>query len=239
MERTLGRFAVASQRASGLRSFQILKRHDELRLRAFFLSFDSDQRHAYFGAGMSDPAIREYCEAIDWENTTIIARNGAVCIDAIVVLNSLPPTHTTAELSLACPLSGNHAQVVCELLDLAVDVIVLRFRKLIVRRGLANRIRWLFCGETRPPVSTTGVRGTIAQRFLQRAIPKGDRDGFLNWLVGLIALYESVGIAVLESMLNGVHLLPDRPPKAAELLGETSLDASRPSDEFSTRMPPS
>jgi hypothetical protein len=112
MESALSRLAVASQRAPGFRSFQILKRHDELRLRAFFLSFDFDQRRAYFGGGMSDPAIREYCETIDWENMTIIARSGPACIDAVVILASLPPAHTTAKMSLACLLSGNQAQVV-------------------------------------------------------------------------------------------------------------------------------
>src|SRR4051794_36090829 len=114
MVSALSRLAVASQRTPGFRSFQILKRHDELRLRAFFLSFDFDQRRAYFGGGMSDPAIREYCETIDWENLTIIAHSGPTGIDAVVVLASLPPTHTTAKLSLACLLSGNQAQVVCE-----------------------------------------------------------------------------------------------------------------------------
>ena len=103
MESTLSRLAVASRRAPGLRSFQILKRHDELRLRAFFLSFDFDQRRAYFAGGMSDSAIREYSERIDWENMTIIARSGPACIDAVVILASLPPTRTTAKLSLACP----------------------------------------------------------------------------------------------------------------------------------------
>jgi hypothetical protein len=138
MESTLSRLAVASQRAPGLRSFQILKRHDEMRLRAFFLSFDFDQRRAYFGGGISDPAVREHCKTIDWDNTTIIARSGPACIDAVAVLASLPPAHTTAELSLACPLPGNQTQVVGELLDLAVDVAAIRYRALIVSRELAN-----------------------------------------------------------------------------------------------------
>jgi hypothetical protein len=208
MESTLSRLAVASQRAPGLRSFQILKRHDELRLRAFFLSFDFDQRRAYFAGGMSDSAIREYSERIDWENMTIIARSGPACIDAVVILASLPPTHTTAKLSLACPLSGNQAQVVRELLDLAIDVATLRFRKLIGGRELANsellaslrenqtarfncehveihldvameNVGWLKPFlASRRPPQT--IRETIVQKFFQRAMPKGDRDELLN-----------------------------------------------------------
>jgi hypothetical protein len=215
MKSALSRLAVASQRAPGLRSFQILKRHDELRLRAFFLSFDFDQRRAYFGGGMSDPAIREYCETIDWENMTIIARSGPACIDAVIILASLPPAHTTATLSLACPLSGNQAQVVRELLDLAIDVAALRFRKLVDSRELANpellallrenqtarfncehveihpdvamkNVGWLKPLLTnRRPPQT--IRETIVQKCFQRAMPKGDRDELL--LVGLTALY--------------------------------------------------
>ena len=217
MESALSRLATASQRAPGLRSFQILKRHDELRLRAFFLSFDFDQRRAYFGGGMSDPAIREYCETIDWENVTIIARSGPACIDAVIILASLPPAHTTAKLSLGCPLSGNQAQVVRELLDVAIDFAALRFRKLIGCPELAHpellallrenqtarfncehveidlarqNVGWLKpLLTTRRPSQT--IRETIVQKFLQRAMPKGDRDELLNWLVGLIALYGS------------------------------------------------
>jgi hypothetical protein len=161
MESKLSSLAIASQRAPGLRSFQILKRHDELRLQAFFLSFDFDQRRAYFGGGMSDPAIRKYYETIDWENMTIIARSGPACIDA-VILASLPPTHTTAKLSLACPSSGNQAQVMRELLDLAIDVATLRFRKLIGGCELANSELLLRSGKARPPGSTASMSRSIS-----------------------------------------------------------------------------
>jgi hypothetical protein len=157
---------------------------------------------------MSDSAIREYSERIDWENMTIIARSGPACIDAVVILASLPPTRTTAKLSLACPLSGNQAQVVRELLDLAIDVATLRFRKLIGGRELANsellaslrenqtarfncehveihldvameNVGWLKPFlASRRPPQT--IRETIVQKFFQRAMPKGDRDELLN-----------------------------------------------------------
>ena len=44
------RLTLASQRAAGLRTFQILSDHDRPKLEAFFLSFDFDQRRAFFGA---------------------------------------------------------------------------------------------------------------------------------------------------------------------------------------------
>ena len=55
MESIQTRLALASQRAAGQRSFQILGDHDLPRLEAFFLSFDFDQRRGYFGGGISSP----------------------------------------------------------------------------------------------------------------------------------------------------------------------------------------
>jgi hypothetical protein len=259
MESALSRLAVALQRAPGFRSFQILKRHDELRLRAFFLSFDFDQRRAYFGGGMSDPAIREYCETIDWENMTIIARSGSACIDAVVILASLPPAHTTAKLSLACLLSGNQAQVVRELLDLAIDVAAPRFRKLIGGRGLANPELQALLREDqtarfncehveihldvtmqnvgwprRPPQS---IWETIVQKFFQRAMPKGRSRRIIEAVSRSHRALRKLGIVILGLMLNGVHLVPHRASRAAEPLAEASPDASHPSNEFSTSMP--
>src|SRR5882724_6956106 len=45
----LNKLAVAPQRAPSLRSFQFLNSNDLHKLEAFFLSFDFDQRRAYFG----------------------------------------------------------------------------------------------------------------------------------------------------------------------------------------------
>jgi hypothetical protein len=265
MESALSKLAVASQRVLGLRSFQILKRHDELRLRAFFLSFDFDQRRAYFGGDMSDPAIREYCETIDWENITMIARSGPACIDAVIILASLPPAHTTARLSLACPLSGNQAQVVRELLDLAIDVAALRFRKLIGSRELANlellallrenqaglvqlracrdpsRCRNAKCrlAETPPydPQTTTNHTGDDRAEILSARDAKGRSRRIIELVSRSHRALRKLSIVIPGLTLNGVHLVPRRVSRAAGPLAEASPDASDPSNESSTGMP--
>jgi hypothetical protein len=140
----LSKLAVASQPERGLqsfqslRSFQILRRHSGVRLRAFFLSFDFDQRRAYFGGGVSNQSVSEYCDTIDWDDTTVIARGGPSSLEAVAILTSLPPNHTAADLSIACPQPCSHEAFMAELLDLAIDVAALRYRRLIVSRELAS-----------------------------------------------------------------------------------------------------
>lgn len=138
MTNVLNLLALASRRAPGLRSYQFLLDHDLPRLHAFLLSFDFDQRRAYFGGGISDQAIGEHCRAIDWETTTLIARSGPYCIEAAAMLVSLPPDHGAVELSIACPLACNQQPIIAELLDLAIEIGALRHRTLLVRRELAN-----------------------------------------------------------------------------------------------------
>jgi len=138
MTNVLDRLALASQRAPGLRSFQLLCERDLPRLEAFLLSFDFDQRRAYFGGGVSDHSIREYCRAIDWGTTTVIARTGPCCLEAVAMLVSLPPDHATVEFSVGCPLSCNQQPIIAELLDLAVEIGAVGYQTLLVRRELAN-----------------------------------------------------------------------------------------------------
>jgi hypothetical protein len=138
MANILNRLALASQRAPGLRSFELLGDRDLPRLDAFFLSFDFDQRRAYFGGGVSDQSVREYCRAIDWSTTTVIARSGPYCLEAVATLVSLPPDHAVVELSIGCPLSCNQQPIIAELLNLAIEIGALGYRTLLVRRELAN-----------------------------------------------------------------------------------------------------
>ena len=138
MESSPSRLAEATRRAWGLQSFQILKRHDEVRLRAFLLSFDFDHRRAYFGGGVSDQSIGDYCATIDWDHTTVIAQSGPLQLKAVAILTSLPPAHTTVELSIACPSRDDHERLVADLLDLALDVAALRYWRLMVSREHAS-----------------------------------------------------------------------------------------------------
>jgi hypothetical protein len=138
MANVLNRLASASQRAPGLRSFQLLCDRDLPRLDAFFLSFDFDQRRAYFGGGVSDHSVLEYCRAIDWGTTTMIARSGPYCLEAVATLVSLPRDHGVVEFSVGCPLACNQRPIIAELLDLAIEIAAAGYRTLLVRRELAN-----------------------------------------------------------------------------------------------------
>src|SRR5205823_3418189 len=138
MANVLDRLALASRRAPGLRCFQFLGARDLPRLDAFFLSFDFDQRRAYFGGGVSDQSMRAYCRAIDFDYTTVIARSGPYCLEAVAMLVALPPDHAVVELSVGCPLACNQRPIIAELLDLAIDTGAPGCRTLLVRRELAN-----------------------------------------------------------------------------------------------------
>jgi hypothetical protein len=138
MGHVLNKLAVASQRAPGLRSFQFLNSNDQHKLEAFFLSFDFDQRRAYFGGGISDQSVRNYCGTIDWDHTTAIARTGPYCPEAIALVVSLLSNAACAELSIACPLLCDQRPIVAALLDLAIEIGSLQHRTLIVNRELAN-----------------------------------------------------------------------------------------------------
>ncbi|CAN0388812.1 unnamed protein product, partial [Phaeothamnion confervicola] len=108
-------------------------------LEAFFLAFDFDQRREYFGGGVSDESIRGSCEAIRWTETTIIARSGPYCLEAIATVAAMAPGLRTAELSMACPLSCDRRPIVADLLDLALMIASLSYRQLVVNRELAMR----------------------------------------------------------------------------------------------------
>lgn len=133
----LSRLALASQRAPGLRGFQLLGYNDLARLEVFFLAFDFDQRREYFGGDVSDESIHGYCKAIRWTETTIIARSGPYCLEAIATITATAPDLRTAELSIACPLSCDRRPIVADLLDLALMTASLSYRQLIVNRELA------------------------------------------------------------------------------------------------------
>jgi hypothetical protein len=125
---------LASHRAPGLRKFQLLDRHDRARFEAFLLSFDFDQRRAHFGCGVSDESIRNHCRAIDWMLTTIVARSGPCCLEAVAILASSPYDPATAELAVACPLACDQRAIVAELAELAIVVGAVKHRSLIVPR---------------------------------------------------------------------------------------------------------
>lgn len=133
----ISRLALASQRVPGLRGFQVLGCNDLARLEAFFLAFDFDQRREYFGGGVSDESIRAFCRTIRWTETTIIARSGPYCLEAIALISAMAPDFRTAELSMACPLWCDRRPIVADLLDLALMTASISYRQLVVHHELA------------------------------------------------------------------------------------------------------
>ena len=124
--------------ASAGRTYQHLSSHDRPRIAAFFLSFDFDQRRSYFGGGISDHSIQEYCRAIDWTTTDMIGRSGRYCLEALATIVALAPDHPRAELAVACPLLCDQRRIVAELLANVTEYARIKYRSLVVRRELAH-----------------------------------------------------------------------------------------------------
>jgi hypothetical protein len=114
-----------------MRGFQILSHRDRPRLEAFFLAFDFDERRQYFGGGMSDDSIRDYCRSFHWNETTIIARSCGASLDAVAVI-ATTASPRIAELSVACASGSDREALVADLLDLALAAASLSYSQLIV-----------------------------------------------------------------------------------------------------------
>jgi hypothetical protein len=139
MEGSMDVIATASALGLGAarrRSFQRLTRHDTVRLEAFFLSLDFDQRRGHFAGGLSDGAVRTFCRRIDWGRTMAIGRSGAYCLEAVALLSDIPPDNRTAELSMVCPLDCDRSEIVRDLFDLAMSA-ASSHRELLVHREFA------------------------------------------------------------------------------------------------------
>jgi hypothetical protein len=128
-------FAMAS--GQGATCFQVLSRKDLPRLEAFFLALDFDQRQTYFGGGISDASLRDYCRGLPWSDTIIIARAGAAGIDAIAMLTAMPDPRT-ADLAIACAPVRDRTSIVADLMELALTAASLSYSRLVVRRSRAT-----------------------------------------------------------------------------------------------------
>jgi hypothetical protein len=134
---TYGLEAISLKQVSVGRSYQHLSSHDQPRIAAFFLSFDFDQRRAYFGGGVSDHSIMEHCRSIDWTATDMIGA-GRYCLEAVAVIVALPPDYAGAELAVACPLFCDQRRITAELLANVTEFAVTKYRKLVARREFAH-----------------------------------------------------------------------------------------------------
>jgi hypothetical protein len=123
--------ATPPQRTSPTRGFQVLSYRDRPRLEAFFLAFDFSQRREYFGNCISDESIRDYCRAIHWSETTIIARSFGARLEAVATITATA-SRRIAELSIACAAECDRQSTVSDLLDLSLTAASLNYMQLIV-----------------------------------------------------------------------------------------------------------
>lgn len=100
------------------RSLQLLSDNDADRLKAFYLGLDFDNRRRRFGGGMSDQSIAQYCRAVDWQQTFIIARGSTRHLDAVLEIHPLSQERGHAEIVMTCPLDCDRSRIFAELLQL-------------------------------------------------------------------------------------------------------------------------
>ena len=117
-------------------SLRSLGWQDSAKLKTFLLSMDFDQRRSYFGGGLSDQAIADFCGAIDWNRTTVVAYGASHGLEAVALIAYIPPDYETAELSMVCSIHCNRSTTVDNLFDYATAIPSLR-GELIIHRELA------------------------------------------------------------------------------------------------------
>jgi hypothetical protein len=123
--------ATPPQRTSPTRGFQVVSCKDRPRLEAFFLAFNFNQRREFFGSCISDESIRDYCRAIRWSETTIIARSCGARLEAVAIVTATA-SRGIAELSIACAAECDRQSAVADLLDLSLTAASLNYTQLIV-----------------------------------------------------------------------------------------------------------
>jgi hypothetical protein len=105
--------------AGSVRASRFLTAEDADRLVRFYLGFDFEARHDRFGAEASDDAIIEYCDAIEWRRSFLIARADPFCLEAVLEIHPLSQQWDCAELIAACPSRGDRSHSFAQLLQLA------------------------------------------------------------------------------------------------------------------------
>ena len=98
---------------------RFLTAEDAGRLTQFYLGFDFEARHDRFGAEASDEAIIDYCDAIAWRRSVLIARARALVLEAVLEIHPLSQQWDCAELIAACPSRGDRGDSLARLLQIA------------------------------------------------------------------------------------------------------------------------
>jgi hypothetical protein len=105
--------------ASPVRASRFLTADDTGRLIRFYLGFDFEARRSRFGAAVSDDAIIDYCDAIEWRRSILIARAGAYDLKAVLEIHPLSQQWDCAELIAACPDDDDRIHCFAQLLQIA------------------------------------------------------------------------------------------------------------------------
>jgi hypothetical protein len=105
--------------ASPLRASRFLTADDTGLLTRFYLGFDFEARRSRFGDAVSDDAIIDYCDAIEWRHSVLIARAGAHGLQALLEIHPLSQQWDCAELIAACPDEDDRMHVFAQLLQIA------------------------------------------------------------------------------------------------------------------------
>jgi hypothetical protein len=105
--------------ASPVRASRFLTADDTGRLTRFYLGFDFEARRSRFGEAVCDDAIIDYCDAIEWRRSILIARAGAVDLKAVLEIHPLSQQWDCAELIAACPDDDDRIHCFAQLLQIA------------------------------------------------------------------------------------------------------------------------
>jgi hypothetical protein len=105
--------------AGPVRGSRFLTSDDTGRLTRFYLGFDFEARRSRFGDAVSDDAIIEYCDAIEWRHSVLIARDGVLGLQAVLEIHPLSQQWDCAELIAACPDDDDRLHILAQLLQIA------------------------------------------------------------------------------------------------------------------------
>jgi hypothetical protein len=105
--------------AGPVRGSRFLTSDDSGRLTRFYLGLDFEARRSRFGDAVADDAIIDYCDAIEWRHSVLIARDGAQGLKAVLEIHPLSQQWDCAELIAACPDDDDRLHIFAQLLQIA------------------------------------------------------------------------------------------------------------------------
>jgi hypothetical protein len=100
-------------------SFRALSAGDCDELGRFYGELDFGERRRRFGGALSETAVAEFCRAIQWRRTIVIACMSGAPFDAVLEIHQMADGWRRCEIALACRLVGDRAIVIAQLLQLA------------------------------------------------------------------------------------------------------------------------